>query len=147
MDTTALDRHRYLSLATFRRNGTEVRTPVWFAAVGGTLWVFTAGNSGKVKRLRVSPRTRIAPCDARGSLTGAWLDATARLVTDAPAIARARVAFRAKYGWHIRLFDLFSRLAGRIERRAWIEVDVVTPGATERQSEASRLRAERDTAG
>jgi PPOX class probable F420-dependent enzyme len=147
MDTRALDQHRYLSLATFRRNGAEVRTPVWFAAVGETLCVFTAGHSGKVKRLRASPRARIAPCDARGGLIGAWRDATARIVTDAAAIERARVAFRAKYGWQIRLFDLFSWLAGRIERRAWIEVDVVTAGATPGQPEARRLPGERGTAG
>ena len=53
-----LDRHRYVSLATFRTTGAEVRTPVWFAAVGGKLYVFTAGESGKVKRLRRSSRAR-----------------------------------------------------------------------------------------
>ncbi len=28
----ALDKHNYLSLETFRKNGAGVRTPVWFAA-------------------------------------------------------------------------------------------------------------------
>ena len=65
-----LDRHRYVSLATFRRNGTEVATPVWFADADGQLYVFTAGDSGKVKRLRRSSRARIAPCDARGGSAG-----------------------------------------------------------------------------
>jgi hypothetical protein len=46
-EIAALDRHRYLSLATFRRSGAEVRTPVWFAAAGGRLWVMTGGDSGK----------------------------------------------------------------------------------------------------
>ena len=52
-----LDRHRYVSLATFRMSGVEVRTPVWFAAVGDKLYVFTAGQSGKAKRLRRSCET------------------------------------------------------------------------------------------
>ena len=43
-----LDRHRYLSLATFRQSGAQVATPVWFAAAGGRLYVFTSGESGKV---------------------------------------------------------------------------------------------------
>jgi uncharacterized protein len=119
-----LDRHRYMSLATFRRNGAEVATPVWFAAAEGKLYVFTAGESGKVKRLRHSSRARIAPSDGRGRRRDAWREATARVVTEARLIERAHAALRAKYGWQLRLADLFSRLTGRIRRRAWIEIEV-----------------------
>jgi PPOX class probable F420-dependent enzyme len=118
------DRDRYLSLATYRASGAEVATPVWFASVGGTLYVFTGGDSGKVKRLRRSPRARVAPCDSRGTLRGPWQDATARLVTDPAAIRRAEAALRTKYGWQKRLLDLGSRLTGRIRHRAWIAIDV-----------------------
>jgi hypothetical protein len=117
-----LDQHRYVSLATFRRNGTEVATPVWFAEAEGKLYVFTAGESGKVKRLRRSSRARIASCDARGGLRGPWQDATAQLITDGGLIDRARAALRAKYGWQLRIFDFFARLAGRARRRAWIQI-------------------------
>ena len=117
-----LGRHRYLSLATFRRSGAEVRTPVWFAAFDGKLYAFTAGDSGKAKRLRNSTRARVAPCDARGGVLGAWRDATARLVTDRESIEGAWAALRVKYGFQLRILDLFSRLAGRVERRAWIEI-------------------------
>ena len=58
-DAASLDRHRYLSLATFRRDGGAVPTPVWFAEVDGLLYVFTAGDAGKVKRLRHSSRARV----------------------------------------------------------------------------------------
>jgi hypothetical protein len=118
------DRERCLSLATYRASGAEVATPVWFASVDSTVYVFTAGESGKVKRLRRSPRVRIAPCDARGNVHGAWRDATARLVTDPAAIRRAETAFDDKYGWQKRLLDLGSWLSGRIRRRAWIAIDV-----------------------
>lgn len=37
-----LDRHRYMSLATFRRSGAELATPVWFAAADGRPYVFPA---------------------------------------------------------------------------------------------------------
>jgi PPOX class probable F420-dependent enzyme len=120
----ALDRYRYLSLATYRASGAEVATPVWFAAVEGTLYVFTAGDSGKVKRLRRSSRARVAPCDARGNVHGAWRDATARIVTDPAPIARAQRELRKKYGWQKWLLDLGSRLSGRMRRRAWIAIDV-----------------------
>lgn len=123
------DRGRYLSLATYRASGAEVATPVWFATVDGTLYVFTGGDSGKVKRLRRSPRARIAPCDARGKLNGAWQDATAHLVTDPAMIRRAQAALDRKYGWQKRLLDLGARVTGRIRRRAWIaiEPEIATP--------------------
>jgi len=123
---TDFDRHRYMSLGTFRRNGTEVATPVWFAADDGKLYVFTAGESGKVKRLRRSPRARIAPSDGRGRVGGPWRPATARILTERDPIERAHAALRAKYGWQMRVADLLSRLTGRIRRRAWIEVTVET---------------------
>ena len=125
MDAAAeFDRHRYLSLATFRANGTEVATPVWFAAADGRRWIVTGGDSGKVKRLRRSSRARIAPCDARGAFRGPWRDVRASLVTDPAAITRAHAALRAKYGWQVRLLDLFSWLSGRIKRRAWVAIDL-----------------------
>ena len=123
-DIATLDRQRYLSLATFRRSGAEVRTPVWFAATDGKIYVFSAGEAGKVKRLRHSSRARIAPSDMRGNVRGEWLDATARIITDPRVIERAHTALRAKYGWQMWIGDLFSRLTGRSRRRAWIEIAV-----------------------
>jgi hypothetical protein len=123
-DLAAFDRHRYMALATFRRSGAEVRTPVWFAAMDGKVYVFTAGESGKVKRLRRSSRARVAPSDVRGGVRGEWWDVAARLVTEPGLIERAHAALRAKYGWQAWVGDVFSRLTGRIRRRAWIEIEV-----------------------
>ena len=122
MTAAELDRHRYVSLATFRRNGAQVATPVWFAARDGRLYVVSAGNAGKVKRIRNAPRARVAPCDVRGTVRGPWQDATARVITDANAIESARTALRAKYGWQVALLDFVSRLTGRARRRAWLEI-------------------------
>src|ERR1700736_4936526 len=123
-DIAALDRRRYVALATFRRSGAEVRTPVWFAAMDGKLYVFSAGDAGKVKRLRHSLRARIAPSDARGNVRGEWWDAEARVVAEPRVIERAHAAMRAKYGWQARVGALFSRLTGRLPRRAWIEIEI-----------------------
>jgi PPOX class probable F420-dependent enzyme len=119
-----LDRHRYISLSTFRRNGAEVATPVWFAADGAKLYVFTLGDSGKVKRLRQTAQARVAPSDSRGRVQGAARAATARLISEPAVIDRAHRALRAKYGWQMRVADLFSGLTGRARRRAYIEIDV-----------------------
>ena len=121
---TDFNRNRYMSLATFRQSGSEVATPVWFAADDGKLYVFTAGDSGKVKRLRRSSRARVAPSNARGRVRGPWRPATALILTERGPIERAYAALVAKYGWQMWLADVFSRLTGRIRRRPWIEVTV-----------------------
>ena len=115
-------RERYVSLATFRRNGAEVRTPIWFAVIDHRLWMMTGGDTGKVKRLRNNPRVRVAPSDVRGIVHGSWRDGTARIAADPREIAEARAMLRAKYGWQATLLDVVSRLSGRIRRRVWLEV-------------------------
>ena len=119
-----LDGHRYMSLATFRRNGAEVATPVWFAALGARLYVVSSGDSGKVKRLRHTPGVKVAPSNGRGRVQGPWQPATGRLVTEPQVIDRARAALRAKYGLQMWIAELLSRATGRIRRRAWIEIEM-----------------------
>src|SRR5262245_51304352 len=123
MDISEFDKNRFLSLATFRKSGVAVATPVWFAALGGKLYVFTAGDSGKVKRLRNSSKARISPCDMRGRVTGEGRDTQARLIDDSGVVDRAHGALRKKYGWQMGLADLGARLSGRIRKRAFIEID------------------------
>jgi uncharacterized protein len=123
VSATEFDRNRYLSLATFRKNGSEVVTPVWFAAHQGKLYVFSAGDSGKVKRLRNSPRTKVAACDVRGRIQGPWRETTARIVTDKALEEGAYAALDRKYGFQKRFLDFFSWISGKIRRRALIEID------------------------
>ena len=120
----SLERARYLNLATFRKTGVAVETPIWFAESEGRLYAFSAGDAGKVKRLRRTSKARVAPCDVRGRVTGAWIEARARVVSDPGVCARAYAALRAKYGWAMRLADLLSTLSGRIRRRAVIEIEL-----------------------
>jgi PPOX class probable F420-dependent enzyme len=95
---------------------------VWFTSVGDKLYVVSAGDAGKVKRVRNSPRARVAPCDVRGNVVGRWQEATVRVVTDPALIADAQAALRRKYGWQARIFNVVSRLTGRAARRAWLEI-------------------------
>ncbi len=94
---------KYISLATFRRSGQEVRTPVWFAEQAGKLYVMTRSDSGKYKRIRNNARLRIAPCTARGKLTGAWIEGQARILDRAEeGVARqalARRYFLMRFPW------------------------------------------------
>jgi PPOX class probable F420-dependent enzyme len=116
----ALENATYVSLATFRRNGDRVATPVWCAPDGVDFYFFSAGDAGKVKRLRASDRAALATCDYRGNLSSGWVDATAALLEDDRDIARALRALRRKYGWQMWMADTGAKLTGRYYRRAYI---------------------------
>ena len=110
---TIFDHQSYLNLETFRKDGSGVKTPVWFIQDGDTLFVRTIDNSGKVKRVRQISSVNIAPCKVNGILLGAWTPATAREVKD-PAIDRkVDRLLGQKYGLMKALFGLASSLQGR----------------------------------
>jgi PPOX class probable F420-dependent enzyme len=121
---------RYLNLGTYRRSGTVVDTPLWFAKRGDQLIAFTQAGSGKLKRLRASPRARVAACDVRGRLEGPWLEARAQIVAD-PVRAEAGLdVLRRRYGWQFRALELGARLSGR--RRTWtvLEIELLAAART-----------------
>lgn len=118
--TGSLEQARYVSLATYRKSGKEVATPVWCAHDDGAFYIFSAGDAGKVKRLRNNPRARLAVCDVRGKLLGEWHDATAEILEDPAEIRRALTLLRRKYGWQMWLADAGARLTGRFDQRAYI---------------------------
>lgn len=113
----------YVSLATRRRDGREVRTPVWVVDVDGAACVFSAGAAGKVKRLRRDPRGHMAACSFRGVVHGEWVSVRARWIKDPALLARVHQAFAAKYGWQFALTNLFSRVSGRYSRRVVLAFD------------------------
>jgi len=115
--------NRYISLTTYRRDGTPVATPVWVADLGdGTVGFTTGADSGKVKRLGHTPDVRVAPCNARGVVPpGSPVWAGSARVARAADHARVRAAVASRYGWQFRLVEL----AGRLRRHASGEVGVV----------------------
>lgn len=98
----ALDGARYCLLTSFRANGTGVSTPLWFASTGDAVYVKTAVDSGKVKRIRRHPPVEVAPCTFRGRPLGPTVAATARIVVDAAEEERAERALDRRYGLHRR---------------------------------------------
>jgi uncharacterized protein len=100
---------KYLSIETYKKTGSPVRTPVWFAESDGVFYVYTEANAGKVKRIRNNSRVKIAPCDMRGGVKGDWIDATARIEDEDGALL-GQSLLNQKY-WTKRIGDFFSRLA------------------------------------
>lgn len=111
-----LQNHKYINLATFRKNGQEVRTPVWFAGeppqgAPEKLYVYSTADSGKAKRIRNNGHVRVAPCDMRGKLLGEWIEARAEIVNGQEAQNGMRLLNKKYFPWRQLLvfFSLFSR--------------------------------------
>jgi PPOX class probable F420-dependent enzyme len=126
MGRSKLARANYLSFETFRKSGVGVATPVWFAEEDGVFYLFSAGDAGKIKRLRNSPRSRVAACTVSGRVTGDWVETEAFILADDADIEQALGALRRKYGWQMRATDLMSHLSGKMDKRAYIAVEPVS---------------------
>ncbi|MBA3912401.1 MAG: PPOX class F420-dependent oxidoreductase [Acidobacteriales bacterium] len=104
---------RYISLATFRKSGEVVRTPVWFGEADGRLYVMSRSDSGKFKRIRNNPKVRVAPCTFRGKLTGPEFDGMATILPEQDR-RHARQTINRKY-WAARIPLIWARTDGYLE--------------------------------
>jgi uncharacterized protein len=103
---------KYILLTTFRKSGQPVATLVWFALGGDTLYITTAKDSGKVKRIRNNPQVLIAASTPKGEALGPAVAAVSAILPAAQEEPAAR-ALRRKYGWLYRCFEWFFRLKGQ----------------------------------
>jgi uncharacterized protein len=111
----ALADERYLSLTTFRRDGSAASAPVWVVSDDGErLLVWTSPQTWKVRRIRRDPHVRVAPCDARGRVRGEAVEGTARLVDE---VELAERLIREKYGWQKVALDAYAAVSRTLRRR------------------------------
>lgn len=119
MGFAAFHDQKYLSLETFKKSGEGVKTPVWFAAdpardLAGNeaqLYIYTIGNTGKVKRIRNNGRAKIAPCTMKGVPRGEWVDASVEIITGDESARAMKLLNRKYFPWKqlLGFFALFSR--------------------------------------
>lgn len=100
LDIRSLDDDTYVSLRTFRADGSPVDTPMWFATVEGGVVVRTPADSPKVRRLRSHHRVELRRCDWKGRLAAAdhVLHGRATILEGGAAEA-ANEALHRRYGW------------------------------------------------
>jgi len=105
-----IGRNSYVSLTTYRRDGTAVATPVWFVVNGAELLVISNADAWKVKRIRNHSHVVVTVCDFRGKVTpGApSVEGTARLLDEADTDA-GRVLLARKYALS-RIGNWFTRI-------------------------------------
>ena len=115
----ALADERYISLTTFKRDGSPVSTPVWVTSDDGRrLLVWSGARTWKVRRVLRDPRVLVAAASFRGVERGARIAGRARVVAD-PGIDRL---LRRKYGVLKRLLDLANR---RAQPGSWVTIEIV----------------------
>ena len=112
---SALADEQYVLLTTVRRAGVAVPTPVWVVPHDGALLVTTGAESGKVKRVRHTPRVTVQACDRVGKpLDGAPVfEAMATIHDDATMMAALDRALSTKYGMQYAAIRAMSKLRGR----------------------------------
>lgn len=114
----------YLNLSTKKKDGSWVNTPVWFAYDGKQyLYCFSETKAGKVKRLRNFSEAKINPCTVTGKILGEWQEVKAEILPATHAKA-AYLALLKSYGWQLRILNIFSFLAGKINKRTFIRISL-----------------------
>jgi PPOX class probable F420-dependent enzyme len=119
-----LAKSQYILLTTFTRDGRPKPTPVWAAVDeerGDRLLVITGETSWKVKRIRNTPRVRLAVCDMRGNAKSAEVEGTAT-VLDKSHNGAVYDALVKRYGLLARVFNFFSKLRGGMHNNVGLEL-------------------------
>jgi PPOX class probable F420-dependent enzyme len=123
-----LKEERYISLTTFKRDGTPVATPVWVVGQNGHLLVHTAAGSWKVKRIRRDSHVQVAPCSATGKVRAEGVDGEARILPDTALVEELEAR---KYGVMYRAVRVFSAIGRALRRQPVPEsvtIEIAPPG-------------------
>jgi PPOX class probable F420-dependent enzyme len=108
---------RYLSVTSFKRDGTGVATPVWFVSDGTRLFALTDLHSAKVHRIRHNSRVLVASCRANGKLRDEPVAARAEVLTSTADLDRVQQLLLKRYKISYRLVMLLYRVGRRLRRK------------------------------
>ena len=117
-DLDALFPGRYLSVTSFKRDGTGVATPMWFVSDGSRLFALTDLHSAKVRRVHRNPRVVVASCRADGKPRREPVAGRAEVLTATEDLDRVQKLLIERYKISYRLVMLIYRLGRRLRGRA-----------------------------
>ncbi len=123
----AIADEKYVSLTTYKRDGTAKALPVWIADFGdGTVGFTTASSSYKVKRITNDPRVVLQASNSRGEVKDGSepVTGTATVVTG-DEFETYRAAVQGKYGIQYRAIALLGRFMKLIGRGSGTDAAVV----------------------
>lgn len=136
----ALASHRYVLVRSFRRDGTGVDTPLWFAFVGDDLIARSNASTAKIRRIIANPQVELRPCDWRGhAVDGPVWSGRAEVLGRADGVALEH-HLHTRYGWQWNIvpmipmpgvnnghgdLNLRKRLAHARARELWIDSCII----------------------
>ena len=104
---------KYINLETYKKDGTPVRTPVWFVIDNDLIYVITRDSTGKVKRLKNNHDVQIVPCSFKREPKNEWVKGKAKKVTGKEADIAIKLR-KKKYGMFARLSSIFTSQKGNL---------------------------------
>jgi len=105
---------KYINLETYKKDGTGVKTPVWFVAHTDLIYIITREMTGKVKRLSNNQSVKITPCGFKGEIKGQWISGNTKVVSgeEAERVIKLR---KKKYGFFARAVGIFTSQKGNLK--------------------------------
>jgi uncharacterized protein len=112
---SALAAEKFVSLTTFKKDGTAVATPMWIGRDGDHLFFWTPADSWKAKRAKNDSRVVLAPCSRRGTVhEGAEpVDGITEVIAEPATVQRLAGVIRRKYGFEFIIVTFIERLLAR----------------------------------
>jgi uncharacterized protein len=112
---SALGAEKFVSLTTFKKDGTAVAAPMWIGRDGDHLFVWTPADSWKAKRAKKNPRVVLVPCSRGGKVReGAQpVDGIAEVITEPATVQRLAGVIRRKYGLEFTVVTFIERVLAR----------------------------------
>ena len=104
---------KYINFETYKKDGTPVRTPVWFVIDKDLIYVITRDSTGKVKRLKNNQDVRIVSCSFKGEPKNEWVKGKTEMVTGEEADKAIKLR-KKKYGMFARLSGIFTSQKGNL---------------------------------
>ena len=102
---------KYINLETYKKDGTPIRTPVWFVIDKELIYIITRDSTGKVKRLGNNQNVRIVPCSFKGEPKNEWVKGKTEMITGEEADKAIKLR-KKKYGMFARLTGIFTSQKG-----------------------------------
>jgi PPOX class probable F420-dependent enzyme len=118
MDTAALDNAKYVSLTSYKKDGSAVALPIWLQGSGGTYDMMTEDGSYKVRRIRNNPLVQLQVCNMKGVVAdGAVTFGGKAEIIEGPEAAAIKKKVRARYGVMGKLMTAPMKLIAKLKRQ------------------------------
>ena len=104
---------KYISLETYKKDQTPIKTPVWFVIDNEQIYITTKETTGKVKRLRNNSNARIAICSMKGDVKSNWMNVGVKKILDDNNVEKIVKLRKKKYGFSARLIGVFTSQKGK----------------------------------